>query len=252
MSSPTVIDLESPKIRIIENAVPVEICNRIIDYAKDNFLWEKSNIKKNSNLTDSELTAISNQWHNRRIEIDAIYENGFEENKDLFSLLIPIHNLMYDQTVDFFKPSQQIYSEIWKFARWHDPYFQRPHTDYLDPNFDLDSFDIESVPEDCRYFFEKRNIDIYTSTLTTKHYASLLYLNDDYEGGEIYFPQHGYFEYKPKPGSIVFLEGSIDYMHGVKPVPQGTRYTITNFWTKSAKASSKIATDRIMKRIKSA
>ena len=250
MNNMLITDLESPKIRIIENAVSVEDCNKIINYTNDESLWEESNIKQNNNLTDSELSAISHQWHNRRIKIDDIYENKFEENKELFSILIPIHNLMYDQTVDFFKPSKQIYSETWKFARWHDPYFQRPHTDYLDPDFDLDSFDIESVPEECRYFFEQRNVDIYTSTLTTKHYAALLYLNDDYEGGEIYFPQHGYFEYKPKPGSIVILEGSVDYMHGVKPVPKGTRYTITNFWTKSPKASSRIATDRIMKRIK--
>jgi hypothetical protein len=247
-----ITDLKSPKIRIIENAVSESVCNSIIAYSNNNFLWENYNIKRHSGLKDEDLNSVSHQWHNRRIEIDHIYENDFEKNKDLFSLLIPIHNLMYDQTVDFFKPETNIYSEIWKLAKWHDPYFQKPHTDYLDPDFDLDLFDINSVPEECRYFFEKRNIDIYKKTLTTKHYAALLYLNDDYEGGEIYFPQHDYFEYKPKPGSIVILEGNIDYMHGVKKVSTGTRYTVTNFWTKNSKASSKIATDRIMKRIKNA
>ena len=251
MNDPIVIDLESPKIRIIEDAISKEICDKIIDYANRNFLWENYNIKKHTNLKSEDLNSVSHQWHNRRIEIDDIYENDFENNRDLFSLLIPIHNLMYDQTIDFFKPEVQIYSEIWKFAKWYDPYFQKPHTDYLDPDFDLESFDINSVPEECRYFFEERNVDIYKNTLTTKHYAALLYLNDDYIGGEIYFPQHEYFEYKPKPGSIVILEGSVDYMHGVKKVVEGTRYTITNFWTKSPKASSKIAADRIMKRIKS-
>lgn len=50
------------------------------------------------------------------------------------------------------------------------------------------------------------------------------YLNDDYEGGEIYFP---FFEIekKPKAGDILMYPGSWKYLHGVKPV-KGTRYAI--------------------------
>jgi hypothetical protein len=60
--------------------------------------------------------------------------------------------------------------------------------------------------------------------------GSVIYLNDDYEGGQIYFPIQG-IEFSPKPGSLVFFPGDINYLHGVKTVSKGTRYTLPNFWT---------------------
>ena len=52
-------------------------------------------------------------------------------------------------------------------------------------------------------------------------WGSVLYMNDDYEGGEIYYPAYDY-AYKPKPGSMVLHEGNT--RHGVKRVISGNRY----------------------------
>lgn len=60
--------------------------------------------------------------------------------------------------------------------------------------------------------------------------ASLFYFNDDYEGGELYFPQHG-LEFKPKSGSAYFFPGDRHYVHGVRPVKSGNRFTSPFFWT---------------------
>lgn len=60
--------------------------------------------------------------------------------------------------------------------------------------------------------------------------ASLFYFNDDYEGGELYFPQHG-IEFKPKPRAAYFFPGDRFYAHGVRPVRSGNRYTSPFFWT---------------------
>jgi len=60
-------------------------------------------------------------------------------------------------------------------------------------------------------------------------YGAVIYLNDDYEGGEIYFPDHG-IELKPKAGTLVFFPSSTMYIHGVKEITRGSRYTTPSFW----------------------
>jgi hypothetical protein len=64
------------------------------------------------------------------------------------------------------------------------------------------------------------------------HYdiASLFYFNDEYEGGELYFPVQG-IEFKPKAGAAYFFPGDRHYVHGVRPVKSGHRFTSPFFWT---------------------
>lgn len=60
-------------------------------------------------------------------------------------------------------------------------------------------------------------------------YACILYLNDEYTGGEIYFPQHN-IDIAPGPGSLVVFEGSHEFLHGVREITSGDRFTILAFW----------------------
>ena len=60
--------------------------------------------------------------------------------------------------------------------------------------------------------------------------AGLFYLNDDYEGGELYFPNQG-IQFKPKPGAAYFFPGDMNYVHGVTEITSGIRYVIPFFWT---------------------
>ena len=57
--------------------------------------------------------------------------------------------------------------------------------------------------------------------------ASILYLNDDYKGGETYLEDGSFF--KPKQGRIIFFDGQY-YSHGVKPVLNNERYTIATWY----------------------
>ena len=59
--------------------------------------------------------------------------------------------------------------------------------------------------------------------------ASLFYLNDDYEGGELYFPLQG-IQFKPKKGAAYFFPGDKNYIHGVTEIKNGIRYTCPFFW----------------------
>lgn len=59
-------------------------------------------------------------------------------------------------------------------------------------------------------------------------YGVVLYLNDDYSGGEIFYPHKG-LEFKPEACSLVLHPAHEAYRHGVKEVTSGTRYSMTSF-----------------------
>lgn len=54
--------------------------------------------------------------------------------------------------------------------------------------------------------------------------AGVCYLNDDYQGGETYFPNFN-IESKPKKGKVVLFPSNLEYQHGVREVV-GERYTM--------------------------
>jgi len=63
--------------------------------------------------------------------------------------------------------------------------------------------------------------------IDTEHmYGILVYLNSDFDGGEICYPELDVV-YKPKPGALIaHYAGNL---HGVNPVTEGTRYSMTSF-----------------------
>lgn len=60
-------------------------------------------------------------------------------------------------------------------------------------------------------------------------YVAILYLNDDYVGGELYFTQHN-IEIAPKAGTLVIFNPNSENLHGVKMVTCGSRYTLLTSW----------------------
>jgi hypothetical protein len=54
-------------------------------------------------------------------------------------------------------------------------------------------------------------------------FSLVAYINDDYEGGEISFPNHN-VTVKPKAGSMIMFPSQEPYIHEVKPIISGTRY----------------------------
>jgi len=60
-------------------------------------------------------------------------------------------------------------------------------------------------------------------------YSFVTYLNDDYEGGEINFPNQN-LTIKPKAGSLVMFPSQKPYIHESKPVLSGVKYMYTTHW----------------------
>jgi hypothetical protein len=53
--------------------------------------------------------------------------------------------------------------------------------------------------------------------------SSVMYLNDDYEGGELWFPNLD-IKYKPDYGDIILFPSTYIYSHASLPVVSGTKY----------------------------
>lgn len=57
-------------------------------------------------------------------------------------------------------------------------------------------------------------------------YSTVIYLNDDFEGGKIFFPALG-FEYTPKKyAGVFFISDGPKWRHGITPVESGSRSTL--------------------------
>jgi len=60
-------------------------------------------------------------------------------------------------------------------------------------------------------------------------YATIIYINDDYADGELFFSNKD-LQLKPKPGSLVIFPGTEEFNHGVRHVGPGPiRYVLVGF-----------------------
>jgi predicted 2-oxoglutarate/Fe(II)-dependent dioxygenase YbiX len=65
-------------------------------------------------------------------------------------------------------------------------------------------------------------------TVSKRSISVLIYLNDDYEGGEIEFPNFKLM-IKPKAGTLILFPSNYAYGHIAHPVTSGTKYVIVTW-----------------------
>jgi hypothetical protein len=102
-------------------------------------------------------------------------------------------------------------------------YVVHPTGTYIDPHTDIldihdNDYEHESLDEQAKRW----------PYLWSGHCSILVYLNDEYEGGELYFPDLD-FGIRPKKGMMITFPGNLYYTHGVAPVTSGTRYTLSQW-----------------------
>lgn len=66
---------------------------------------------------------------------------------------------------------------------------------------------------------------------TKLRYSMVLYLNDDYEGGHLYFENHG-IEIKPEAGSLAIFPSSDPFLHASTELISGEKIMCPAFWMK--------------------
>lgn len=93
---------------------------------------------------------------------------------------------------------------------------------------DINNFNKENIAllKFEKGLFLRPHID--TQSAESNHIASIYYINDDYIGGELCFPDLN-INIKPTPNSVIFFPGNEDYLHEVREIIDGNRFT-SSMW----------------------
>lgn len=71
----------------------------------------------------------------------------------------------------------------------------------------------------------------HTDEMTGAHLSGVLYLNDEYSGGELSFPNQN-LSIKPEAGSMIIFPSISPYIHDPQPAYGAERYICPVFWYK--------------------
>jgi len=184
----------------LENFMTEEEITFLENAARDITIWDITETHTNENGT---VIYDSNYWKDRVATGKSLDKNNPQITivlQTLFERLQPVIEEFFNVRVE---PTGKA------IVRWLPGQFQNPHADK-----ELHDGPDAGKPNDFPYY------DI----------ASLFYLNDDYDGGELYFPLQD-VKLKPKRGAAYFFPGDKNYIHGVTEIKNNIRYTCPFFWT---------------------
>ena len=187
----------SDNIIIIENFVELQDIKIIQDFLPNIDEWMDAG--ENTYAEDGTCTYDASYWQNRQCSFDILSRI----NLDVYNLVDKYILKMKYVLEDTFKVKVSVRPPV--IIRWFPGLEQQPHAD-------------------------KQLTDGSPNPFPTYDLNSLIYYNDDFEGGELYYPQHD-IVVKPKPGLAVAHPGDINYLHGVKRVISGERFTTPSFYT---------------------
>ena len=106
----------------------------------------------------------------------------------------------------FYALKAPLYNDIFQLVQWPTGLSMRPHADRANP---------DGSPHGMPY----------------RNFAGILYLNDDYEGGELYFTALD-IVIKPKRGMFVGFTGGFHHEHAVTRIESGAvRMTMPSFYS---------------------
>ncbi|MEI6586654.1 MAG: 2OG-Fe(II) oxygenase [Sediminibacterium sp.] len=183
----------------LENFMTQEEIDFLENAARNITIWDVTESHMNENGI---VVYDANYWKDRVCTTPSLNKNDISIApvlERLFERLKPIIEEFYSVKV---KPTGTT------IVRWLPGQFQNPHADK-----ELHEGPDAGLPNDFP------NYDL----------SSLFYLNDDYEGGELYFPLQG-VQFKPKKGAAYFFPGDKNYIHGVTEIKKSIRYTCPFFW----------------------
>ena len=76
-------------------------------------------------------------------------------------------------------------------------------------------------------YTDEDGLELWEKTLD-RDISVVYFLNDDFKGGELFFPKLDLL-IKPEAGTLVCFPSDHNYIHGVKPVKAGRRYTVVTW-----------------------
>jgi hypothetical protein len=137
-------------------------------------------------------------WHGRLINPQAMPTS-------IAAIMGTIRRRVAAHIIGHYGITDPVYADTMQLVRWLPGHDQRPHADCEEPDGRPNAF-------------------------PWRAFASIIYLNDAFEGGQIYFPKLA-LEPAIRPGTLAYFPSTRDYLHGVREVTSGVRYTICSFYT---------------------
>jgi predicted 2-oxoglutarate/Fe(II)-dependent dioxygenase YbiX len=188
-------DRLSSYIRVIDDVVPADFCDDIINLYKESPLWQTATVVgENENKIDASIRNVDTINLSQKDEIDNDYEQIRQKiDSDLFTCIQKaLHS--YSEMMPRLVIKEDTGYELWRYKAGQ---FYREHTD-----------DFPGIP---------------------RIVSCSLMLNDDYEGGEFAF-FNGTVRYVPKKGSALMFPSCFLYPHEIMPVTKGTRHSIVTWF----------------------
>jgi hypothetical protein len=168
---------------------------------RENFLTpdERSELLRCTRTLTTWDSRAPGYWHARIAHANELEDDSARDR------LVDIRKRVRAEIMSAYRLTQPIFADTLQIVRWPAGYEQQPHADSENPG---------GVEHPYSW----------------RSYASLIYLNNDFDGGRIYFPNQ---RLAPaiKPGMLVFFPGTLEYLHGVSKITRGERYTVASFWT---------------------
>jgi len=137
-------------------------------------------------------------WYGRKIDPPAMPDN-------VRTLMADIRNRAIATIKADYEITDTVYADTLQLVRWRPGDQQAPHADCEEPDGRPNQF-------------------------PWRAFASIIYLNEDFEGGQIHFPNL-FYQPEIKAGMLTYFPSSAKYLHGVKPVTAGLRFTHSCFYT---------------------
>lgn len=97
---------------------------------------------------------------------------------------------------------------------------------YAFPAGGFEGFKIACYTAEDRGHFEAHRDNLSAAT-AHRRFGLSLNLNEDYDGGELRFPEYGATRYRPAAGEALLFSGS--HLHEVLPVTRGRRFVLLSF-----------------------
>jgi hypothetical protein len=182
---------------IVENFLNPDVAKHLNDYMI-NFAVEDDQIFNSNRKFGMASFSLNGPF---------VFGDGGDEHKEceetMKDCVNKVHNLMasyYKFDLNYFKFEHSTYSVMLPGS-------------YLNHHVDQD-WDHSGHPQGQEY------PDVY---------SAMLYLNEEYTGGELVFPDIE-MQIKPNPGDLIYFKGDNTIVHGVDPVLSGQRCNMILFF----------------------
>jgi len=182
-----------PGFFIIEKFITDDTCNKIISLTHEKTSHQATTLNTNEDNAEIQLNK-----NTRNTDVFDLGEYSFEFKTLLESTFKNIIKHIYNKEIAWYEEPN--------FLRYQPGGFYALHAD--SENWDAEKKQwIRSIERDLSF---------------------LIYLNEDYSGGEIVFP-HFNFTFKPKKGMFVCFPSDHRYIHKVNETTAGIRYVIVTW-----------------------